>query len=349
MFEVFTTICLLSVPDACEQVLVPSLAAETESACIESITMGVVDWQTRIEDLYEVKSTKCLPRPNSKLEFVEISKGVFVHQGQIVDLTPASRGNISNIGFIVGEESIAVIDSGGSRWVGEQIYFAIRQVSELPISHVILTHMHPDHVYGASVFADQGAEVVGHKKLDQSLADRAESYQTSYWRLLDPKDLFTSRFVETDIAVDDKVVLDLGYRKLELMAWTLAHSNSDLTVFDPDSAIMFVGDLVFTRFIPVVDGSLQGWQSVLEELKQIPAKLIVPGHGGPVLDWPDGENEQRRYFGVLISDTRKALDEGLSLSEAAEVIGQSEAENWNLFEEFNQRNAITVYTELEWE
>ena len=349
MFEVFVTVCLIKVADVCTDVLIPGGIQETMQSCQTSMIERHQQWQQQLKDEYIIESPKCVPRPETKLSFDEVAEGVFVQRGLISDLISSSRGNISNIGFVVGEESIAIIDSGGSRWVGEQIYLAVRAVSNLPISHIILTHMHPDHVYGASVFAEAAAKVVGHTKLTRSLADREDSYRTSYHRLLDPEDLIAARFVQTDIQVAEEMVIDLGNRRLQLNAWELAHSNSDLTILDLKSKILFTGDLVFDGWLPVVDGSLRGWQSVMEEIRDWPVEMIIPGHGGPILPWPAGEKNQTRYFEVLEKDTRDALNKGLSLNDAAKEIGFEEATRWELFELFNERNAISVFTELEWE
>ena len=76
---------------------------------------------------------------------------------------------------------------------------------------------------------------------------------------------------------------------------------------------------------------------------------IVPGHGGPVLAWPDGGADQVRYLSVLERDTRAAIDAGTRMGEAVEQIAQSEAGNWDLFQAYNPRNATVAFTELEWE
>ena len=89
----------------------------------------------------------------------EVAQGVFVHQGPYEDFTPANGGGIANLGFVIGGHSVAVIDSGGSRAEGERLLAAIRARTDLPVSHVILTHVHPDHVLGTGAFAGAGAAV----------------------------------------------------------------------------------------------------------------------------------------------------------------------------------------------
>jgi hypothetical protein len=76
---------------------------------------------------------------------------------------------------------------------------------------------------------------------------------------------------------------------------------------------------------------------------------VVPGHGPVPAGWPEAPETQRRYFEVLAGDIRQAIAEGRPLAEAVKTAGRSEASNWALFDEYNERNATAAYAELEWE
>lgn len=344
MFEAILTICLLAAGTDCRDALLPGYEAATREACDMALAATPPDL---IPAGHAPSGPACKP-VGAALDFTEVAPGVFVHLGQIAEPDRGNRGDMSNIGFIIGQRSVAVIDTGSARWVGEAIWRAIRAHTNLPVSHVILTHMHPDHVFGASAFAGTGARIVGHATLNRALADRQENYRQSLAALLGPAFLGTASVVP-DITVQDSLHIDLGSRVLDLRAWPIGHTGTDLTVLDRETAILFTGDLIFERHLPALDGSLRGWQSVLTELATLPATRIVPGHGGPVLDWPDGVAGMQRYLGVLERDTRAAIDNGQRLGDAVHDIAASEAPHWQLFEAFNPRNATVAYTELEWE
>ena len=116
----------------------------------------------------------------------ELAPGVFVHMGEVAVPGPGNAGDTANLGFVVGEAAVAVIDAGGSRAVAERLYAAIRARTDLPIRWLVLTHMHPDHTLGASVFAEAGARVVGHARLADALANRAGTYEAALAREAGP-------------------------------------------------------------------------------------------------------------------------------------------------------------------
>lgn len=300
-------------------------------------------------ETYSTEDVACVPLPESAFSFEEIAPGVFVHMGNVADVTRGNRGDISNIGFVIGSESVAVIDAGGSRAVGEQVYLAVRQQTAKPISHLILTHFHPDHIYGASALTDAGAKIVAHTKYADGIAARAETYETNMDRLMGDAFLGSETPRAADEAVTDVAEIDLGGRVLELQAWPLAHTSSDMTILDKETGTFFAGDLLFHLHTPAIDGSILGWDGVVASWDSLRIERVVPGHGATSLPWPEGTSAQTSYFETLKADARRMIDEGVTLGEAAELIGLSEAENWSLFELFNPRNATVVFTELEWE
>ena len=112
------------------------------------------------------------------------------------------------------------------------------------------------------------------------------------------------------LLVDDTRELDLGGRTIMLRAWPPAHTDCDLTVYDPQTRSLFAGDMVFLGHIPIVDGSIKGWLANLGALGEIPALRVVPGHGPLVASWPAAVNAERAYFERLTADIRAALRQG---------------------------------------
>ena len=283
------------------------------------------------------------------LSVTEIAPGVFVHQGAYAVFAPSNRGDVANLSFVIGRDAVAVIDTGGSAAVGQTLRAAIRTVTDKPIRYVINTHMHPDHVFGNAAFTDDMPEFVGHHRLARALAARAERYLAVNGQLLGAEAFAGTRLIAPTRAVHDRSVIDLGERKLILEAQPTAHTDNDLTVYDTATDTLFLGDLLFVRHVPALDGSIRGWLALIGHLEQIPAKRVVPGHGPPAAAWPEAMQPQKQYLQRISADVRRMIREGRSIAEAAATVGLSEKETWLLFDAFNARNVTAAFAELEWE
>lgn len=287
--------------------------------------------------------------PAAPLPVVEIAPGVFVHQGPHEEFAPSNGGGIANLAFVVGGRGVAVIDSGGTARQGAELLEAVRARTALPVSHVVNTHVHPDHVLGNAAFRGTGAAVAGHAKLPARLAEAGPYYLANLERLLGPEALAGTELVPPTLAVADEAVVDLGGRALRLRAWPTAHTDTDLTALDEATGTLFAGDLLFLERLPVVDGSLLGWIAVLEELERVPARRVVPGHGPPSAPWPAALEPQRAYLVALRDAVRDALRRNRTLEQAVAEVTLPPGQDWLLAEENHPRNVTASFTELEWE
>ena len=104
---------------------------------------------------------------------------------------------------------------------------------------------------------------------------------------------------------------------------------------------------MFLAHTPVLDGSIRGWLGALGELGALPAQRVVPGHG-PVSEWPAALADERRYLETLASDVRGLVKSGKPIA-ARGTAADSERSRWELFDDFNSRNATAAFSEIEWE
>lgn len=280
-------------------------------------------------------------------DMAEVAPGIFVRRGEDAEASAENADAIANIGFVIGDEAVAVIDPGGSGADGLRLRAAIRARTGRPIRYVIESHIHLDHIFGASAFAADHPEVIGHARLPAALAARQAFYRRQLVDLLGPE--AAGEALAPTRLVADRQVIDLGRRVLEITAHDPAHTDTDLTLFDVATGTLWAADLLFVGRIPVLDGSLTGWQTALAALKQRPAARAVPGHGSVSVPWPAASADEERYLATLARDVRALIIKGVDIDAASRLAGQGERDRWRLFDDYNGRNVIEAYKELEWE
>jgi quinoprotein relay system zinc metallohydrolase 2 len=277
----------------------------------------------------------------------QVAAGIYIRRGLDEDAAPHNDNAIANIGFVIGTACVAIIDPGGCLADGERLRAGVRAATNLPIRYVIMSHAHPDHIFGAGAFTADQPTFIGHYRLPDALARRGAYYQRGLDDILGSGR--AGPVIPPTMLVHDHAELDLGGRSLMLTAHSLAHTDSDLSIFDPQTHTLLPADLLFVERVPSLDGSLRGWLKELETLKAVDAHYAVPGHGPVKLPWPAAATDEKRYFGVLLRETRKAVAQGLGIEKAVSTVGLSERSRWKLFDDYNGHNVTQAYKELEWE
>jgi quinoprotein relay system zinc metallohydrolase 2 len=280
-------------------------------------------------------------------QFDEVAPGIRMRRGVDEDATFANEGAIANIGFVVGKESVAVMDPGGSLADGQRLRAAIRKTTSLPIRFVIMSHVHPDHIFGAGAFLDDKPQFVGHARLPNALAQRGQYYRDGLNGILG-KD-HAGPLVTPTLLIQDHQRIDLGGRPLEITAHAIAHSDCDLSVLDVQTGTLLLSDLLFVERVPSLDGSLKGWLSELGRLKTLTVQRAVPGHGPTSVKWPSACRDLERYLSTLRRETQQAIAQGQDIDQAAKTVALCERGHWKLFDDYNGHNVTRAYKELEWD
>ena len=285
----------------------------------------------------------------NSFEVDEIDTGIFVHYGKQEENSPINKGDIANIGFIVGNKSVMVIDTGGTPRIGKMLLDSIRKISQLPITHIVITHGHPDHFLGVSAFDKTEAKIVGHERLNRSIEANFNFYkQLQISTTLDPSLKNSKEFlIDKVVKVNEEKIIDLGQRKIVIKAWKSGHTDNDLTIYDLKTKTLWTEN-IFNERVPSVRASIIGWLNNLKALEKLEIDKIVPGHG-PVKSKEDSLRPMINYFNRIIKEVRDFHSTNRTLIDAQNLIANQNEENWLLYENYNASNVSRAFTELEWE
>ncbi|HEX5957927.1 MAG TPA: quinoprotein relay system zinc metallohydrolase 2, partial [Hyphomicrobiaceae bacterium] len=291
----------------------------------------------------------CLPLPAGAAlpapVLTEVGPGIYIRTGPYQVATADNADGIANTGFVIGRRSVLVTEAGGSLVDGQWLRAEIKKRTDKPIRHVVISHVHPDHAFGAAAFAEDQPAFIGHPGLQAALQTRGEYYRRRLIEVLGA-DRAGSVVYPTE-AAQDGAEIDLGGRVLRLIVHGKAHTDCDLSLLDAESGLLLPADLVFAGRVPSLDGSLKGWLNEMDRLQGLGITRAVPGHGPPVVELASALADLRRYLTLLRDETRQAIAAGVAIGEAGRTVAQAERGRWALFDDYHGRNVIQAYKELE--
>jgi quinoprotein relay system zinc metallohydrolase 2 len=281
----------------------------------------------------------------------QVVDGIYFHQGAHEDATQENIGAIANVGFVIGETCVAVIDSGGSFLEGQKLRESIKATTTVPICYVINTHVHPDHILGNAAFKEDEPIYIGHEKLPDAMLTRASFFERAFSETLGEAFKGVEFIPPTQlVSVDSPLELDLGGRILSLTAYHTAHTDHDVMVYDTSSKTVWTGDLLFADRIPVIDGSINGWISLIEEVQELDVNVWIPGHGKVLkANGVDAWQKQLHYLSTMRTQIREIIYNFGTIDEATQSVGTEHHDHWLLFDDYHRRNVTAAFVELEWE
>ena len=285
---------------------------------------------------------------NQDFNLNEIAENNYVHLGKHVSIEDKGNSDIANIGFIIGDDCVAIIDTGGSINIGRKLKNSVQKITKKPICYVINTHVHFDHILGNKAFVNKNTDFVGHKNLAEAINQNRDFFLSQFKNNLNA-DAKGSDIIGPNILIEESTQLELGGRTLTLIPFPSSHSHNDLVVIDNKTRTLWSGDLIFRERIPSLTGSLKGWLETVEKIKELDVKVVVPGHGDVAASLDNAIKKQEDYLNLLLNKTRQAINEGKFVNEAMETIDQNNELKWLLHDYQHSTNINKAYTELEWE
>lgn len=263
----------------------------------------------------------------------------------------ANQNFISNAAFVVTPTGVVVIDALGSPELARRLVAQIAQITPKPITHVIVTHYHADHIYGLQTFKALGARVIAHRAALAYLnSDTARLRLAASRQELAPWVDENTQLLQADEWLDQAQVLTVGGVKFEINPVGPAHTPEDLVVYLPIEKVLFAGDLVFRSRIPYVgQADSRHWITALDSLLKFDTQVIVPGHG-PLSSEARKDMQLTRDYLIYLRTTMGQAAKNLEpFEEAYKATDWSPFEHLPLFRVANRMNAYNTYLLLEHE
>jgi glyoxylase-like metal-dependent hydrolase (beta-lactamase superfamily II) len=229
-----------------------------------------------------------------------------------------------NSGVIIGDDGVMVIDTTATPLMAQALIRHIREVTDLPIKYVVLSHYHAVRVLGASAYFAEGAqEIIASRGTYELIVERGEQDMKS------EIDRFPRLFagVETvpglswpSMVFDKELTIFMGKLEVRLMHIGMGHTKGDTIAWIPSQKICFSGDLVeYDAAAYTGDAQLEEWPATLEALRALGAEKLVPGRGPALLSSADvnnGIDYTKDFVTTLLQCAREAVAQGKNLKEA---------------------------------
>ena len=209
-----------------------------------------------------------------KISFTEIGEGLWAF---------TAEGD-PNTGVIIGDDSVMIVEAQATPRLAGKVIEKVREVTDKPISHLVLTHYHAVRVLGAAAY--QAPTIIMSDKARSMVAERgAEDRESEFMRF--PR-LFQGYENVAEIppltwpttTFTDKMSVFLGKRRVDLSFLGRAHTAGDIVIHVPDQNVMFTGDIVeYHSACYCGDGHFRDWPGTLERIRAFDVDAIAPGRG----------------------------------------------------------------------
>ena len=280
---------------------------------------------------------------------VEVAPGVWMVQGASALGSSANRNFISNAAFVVTPVGVLVVDALGSPVLARELVAAIARITPQPITQVVLTHYHADHIYGLQVFKALGATITAHEAGRAYLfSDTAQQRLKSSREELAPWVDDHTQLVPADRWINGPQRFTMGGVDVLLQPAGPAHTPEDLVVWLPQQGVLIAGDLVFRGRVPFVgQADSRRWVEALDRLIAFKPKVIVPGHGPASTSAESDLLLTRDYLQHLRQAMGEAARNMEPFEEAYAKADWSRFEHLPLFKAANRINAYNTYLLME--
>nr|WP_018934939.1 MBL fold metallo-hydrolase [Thioalkalivibrio sp. ALJ24] len=284
-----------------------------------------------------------------QLQPVRVAEDVYAIIGSIEGRTYDNLGLTMNLGFVVTDEGVVLIDSGPSYAFGEMLEEAIGEVTDQPVTHVIGIGSQDHRWMADGYFREQGAELITLERTAETRKDFADDHIERMSGILEDRFEGTEAVVTDEPLEGDRHELKIGGTEFHLEFWADAHFPGDAVVYLPQTDVFFSGDMVYLdRMLGIHPWSDPvAWLTAVEKLEEKAPAAVVPGHGDVAgMDLVTAETGD--YLRFVVSGVEQAHEDWASLQETVDDLADApEFEHLEHFGDWHRPNINRTYLFME--
>lgn len=283
------------------------------------------------------------------LSLKKVTKNVWSIVGPLTNRNKENLGNNATFGFVVTDDGVVLIDSGGSLKGAKALHKIIKSVTNKPIRYVINSGGQDHRWFGNDYFSSLGAKIISSEAAKKDHKERLGSQWTMLEARIGKDGIDGTKEKFADITFKNDYKFTLGNVKFEIYFRGQAHTPGDAFIWLPQSKVMFTGDIVYTeRMLGIGEQSnSKSWLHVFNSMAGFKPKHLVPGHGSPTtLD--KAIKDTGNYLSFLRNSILLFIESGGGAHDISRI-NQTRFKYLKNYESLKGRNALKVYTEIEWE
>ncbi len=278
----------------------------------------------------------------------KVVDNVYAIIGPLGQRSADNDGLNANMGFIVTDSGVILIDSGASKLGAQKLEQAVAAVTEKPIKWVLNSGSQDHRWLGNSYFARKGAEIIAMARTAQTQSQYTEQHLAGLRNFLGKRLDGTESLPATKTLAGDEATLTLDGVKLSLH-YTDTHFPGDAWIWLPEKRVLFTGDLVYVdRVFAILPwSSVKNGQTAFHAMEALQPKYIVPGHGR-VTDLAQARRDCGDYYDFLNNTIGAAAEEMQTMEEVLDHYNHlPQFEHLEHFDELHRTNMNRSWLEYE--
>lgn len=278
----------------------------------------------------------------------KVADGVWSAIGATEPPSYENSGHNNNLTFVVTDDGVLVVNAGDNYLLARALHEEIKQVTDQPVRYVVLENGQGHAAMGSAYWKEQGAQIIAHVDTHDELQAHGEEILRRVLQRMRDKGMGT-RLVLPDVTFEDRKVIEMGGRRIELLHLGPAHSPGDISVWLPEQQLVIAGDIAFhQRLLPVFEHTdTAAWLDTWGTFEALGAEIVIPGHGTPT-DMAEVTRYTRDYLAYMRTQIGALIDSGGGLEEVSKI-DQSAYAHLDTFDELARLNASIIFRAMEFE